>query len=461
MAKKLNWSYSPYRPYLFESGDIYISRIVPTENSIHFEWLELGEPCTVSIGVRDSGKYTEERGITSSEYTKTDLRAETEYEFFVTGEQSGKKSRVRLARTGRSVGTVVNYLHPEDPVYAFSGHALCSPSLVRHPDGYLLASMDVFKGKYPQNLSLIFRSDDNGESWHYVSELFPCFWGKLFIHKGDLYMLSCSTEYGDLLIGRSTDGGKTFPEPTVLMRGSCSHTAPGIHKNPQPVIIHKGRIWNTLEWGAWSAGYHAPMVMSADENADLLDPTSWTFTEPVRYNSNWAGVAKGPSTGNIEGSLVVSPDGKFYNIMRYDTSKTVPSHGLVLAYEVNTDDPSAPLNYSHAIKLDGNLSKFMIKQDPESGNYYTLLTRITNENNLIARNLLSLMRSSDLEHWELVADILDHRNEPASEVGFQYVDFIIEDKDIIFLCRTAINKAANFHDANYSTFHRIKDFRSL
>lgn len=32
--------------------------------------------------------------------------------------------------------------------------------------------------------------------------------------------------------------------------------------------------------------------------------------------------------------------------------------------------------------------------------------------------------------------------------------------DMIFLCRTAHNGAATFHDSNYSTFHRIPDFRT-
>ena len=34
------WSYAPYRPFLWEVGDIYICRIVPSVNSIHIEWLE-------------------------------------------------------------------------------------------------------------------------------------------------------------------------------------------------------------------------------------------------------------------------------------------------------------------------------------------------------------------------------------------------------------------------------------
>ncbi len=129
-----------------------------------------------------------------------------------------KKSRVRLARTGDAVGVVVKYLHPDDTAYSFSGRYLCSPSPVRHPDGFLLGSMDLFAGEHPQNPTLIFRSDDDGESWHYVSELMPCFRGKMFIHRGELYMPACSTEYGDLLIGKSLDGGKTFCAPTTWTR---------------------------------------------------------------------------------------------------------------------------------------------------------------------------------------------------------------------------------------------------
>ena len=71
------------------------------------------------------------------------------------------------------------------------------------------------------------------------------------------------------------------------------------------------------------------------------------------------------------------------------------------------------------------------------------------------------MESSDLNKWNIVCDLLDFRDADKNKIGFQYVDFEIENDDIIYLCRTAINNAHNFHDANYSTFHRIKNFRSL
>ena len=71
------------------------------------------------------------------------------------------------------------------------------------------------------------------------------------------------------------------------------------------------------------------------------------------------------------------------------------------------------------------------------------------------------MRSSDLEHWELEKDIYDRRDCSPKEVGFQYVDFVIEGDDILFHCRTALNGAHNFHDANYANFDRIRTFRTL
>jgi hypothetical protein len=352
-------------------------------------------------------------------------------------------------------------LHPDDEVYAFSGRYLCSPSIVKHPDGYLLASMDLYASASPQNLTLIFRSDDGGETWHYVSELFPCFWGKLFVHRGVLYMLSCSTEYGDLLIGRSDDGGKTFGVPTVLLRGACKCDRAGVHKNPQPPISFAGRVWVTMEWGAWALGTHAAMVGSFSEDADPLDAASWLFSDPTPYDPNWEGVAKGRSAGNIEGTLAVLPDGKLYNIMRYDMGRTEARFGLVLAYRVNTEDPEAPLAYDRAIALPGNHSKFMIRQDPQSGRYYTIISRLTSHETRYARNLLSLMVSDDAEHWQLVCDLIDRRNDDKQYVGFQYVDFDFDGDDLLFLCRTALNGAFNYHDANYSTFHRVKNFRTL
>ena len=452
------WSYAPYKPLLRNVGDIYICRVVPFSDSIHFEWLDIdSSEYSVYYRKRDNGDFISAGKTQKCEFDIMHLDTDTDYEFYVEANQL--KSLVRLARTGESVGTVVNYLHPDDTAYSFSGRYLCSPSLVRHPDGFLLASMDLFAGGHPQNLTLIFRSDDDGETWHYVSELMPCFWGKMFIHKGELYMLSCSTEYGDLLIGKSVDGGKTFSAPVCLLRGSNGKNGnDGIHKNPQNLFVHNGRIYNTLEWGTWANKEycHAAMVMSCDMNDDLLVPENWSFTSPRKFDPNFApDVSHLPyCTMTIEGTLVVDPRNRLLNVMRFGGDR------CVLAYEVNTQDHEAELSYSHCIPFPANLSKFMIKYDAVSKKYYSIASRL-HESIKTNRDLLSLMASNDLENWYVVSDLLDFSNQNPDKIGFQYVDFEIEGEDIIFLCRTSINNAHDYHDANYSTFHRIENFREI
>ncbi len=452
MKAHKNWSYSPYKPPFFEVGDIYICRVVPYENALHFEWLNQDNLNDFEIFYRK--KYTDNfilAGKTDlNEYTIKNLEYDCDYEFYVTS--GNLKSRIRLARCGEGFNTTVNYLHPDDEAYEFSGRYLCSPSLIRHPEGYLLASMDVYGHHTPQNLTLIFRSDDEGTTWHYVSELFPCFWGKMFIYQNELYMLSVNTEYGDLLIGKSTDGGKTFGEPTVLLRGSNGKNGEcGWHKNPQPVVKFGGRLWNTLEYGSWDRGYHAPMVMSAKIGSNLLDADNWLFSEPVKFNYDWDISAKGTTTGNIEGSLIAKND-KLYNIMRFDMSTMEPNYGYVIAYNVDTENPENPLRFDRAVEFPANHSKFIIKYNPNDKKYYSIASRITDSSQSYARNLLSLMVSEDLINWSVAKDIVDKRDEDKGKIGFQYVDFIIENNKILYLTRVGINGARSNHDSNYSSF---------
>ena len=463
MKGQSTWSYRPFRPILWDVGAPYICRIVPSPCGIHVEWLpENVERYDVFIRKIGEGEFAPCGGTSDCFFDIRNLECGIDYEFYVTSGE--KKSRTRLARCGSVEGSVVNYLHPLDGAYAFSGQYLASPSLLMHPDGYLLASMDVYLAYGGQNLSFIFRSDDGGENWYYVNDIMPSFWGKLFLHRGDVYMLTCSTEYGDLLIGKSTDGGKSFSPPVTLLRGLGGKGPKGgikktlgVHKNPQNIVQYRGRIYETLEWGSWHNDeyYHAAMVMSCDENDDLLCPESWHFTEPLKYDPTWEGTAPDGVKGCIEGTLCIAPDGDLYTLMRYQTEQK-----KILAFRVQTEGPDLPLVYSHAIDFPGNLSKFMVKYDERTKRYYSIICRRIDQP-VTRRNLLSLVASEDLRNWSLVTDLLDYRNASIEEVGFQYVDFEFDGEDLIYLCRTSLNGANTYHNSNYSTFHRLSDFRSL
>lgn len=453
------WSYAPYKPFLSDEYDIYICRIALGEDFIHFEWIGVNQECDVFYCKTDDETFTFYKTVSDNNCTISELETEVDYEFYV--KSGNKESRPRLARTGKIVGTVINYLHPDDNAYDFSGKYLCSPSLIRHPKGFLLASMDLYAGGAPQNLTLIFRSDDNGETWHYVNELMPCFWGGLFIHNNDIYMLAVSTEYGDLLIGKSTDEGKTFSAPVALLRGSNGKKGQcGVHKNPQNIIIHNGRIWTSLEWGSWENKEfgHAALVMSCNVDDDLLVPENWAFSQPLKFDyftPELRELEKDAPVMTIEGTLAISPENELLNIMRFS------KRNYAIQYKVDTKNPEKALTYHSLMRFEANFSKFTIKYDEISKKYYSVATRLYGDCSGNARNLMSLMSSKDLKTWEVVCDVLDYRDSDIEKIGFQYASFLFDNDDLIFQCRTAFNNAHSFHDSNYSTFHRIKNFRNI
>lgn len=136
-----------------------------------------------------------------------------------------------------------------------------------------------------------------------------------------------------------------------------------------------------------------------------------------------------------------------------------PGHAIV--YEANPEAPEEILKYSKCIKFDGHASKFMIRYDAFTKEYFTLANYIYDYDKILARNVLSLMVSDDLDNWEVVKHVVDMRDASWEKVACQYPFFDFDKDDIIYLCRTAINNANSYHNSNYITFHRLENFRSL
>ncbi|XID91551.1 sialidase family protein [Paenibacillaceae bacterium WGS1546] len=456
-----DWSYRPYRPYdQYDKRFLpYICRVAPDEKKIELEWFDEGDRGAHLLYWRKfrTNDPFEVKELNGSVYTIEPLEPECDYEFYVARASGSGASEVRLARTGQPIGTVVNYLHPEDEIYAFSGRSLCSPSLVKLPSGALLASMDVFAGKAPQNLTLIFRSDDGGRSWRYVTELMPCFWGKLFVHRGELYMLANSTEYGDLLIGRSADEGLTWTSPVTIMTGAGSWMGRGPHKAPMQVVELDNRLYTGIDYGSWSSGGHSNALLSIDADADLMDAGNWQCTGFLPYDPAWEDAAPGATVGGgLEGNAVVGPDGDIYNVLRYQ----MKGYGKALVLKGNKDRPEESLQFHGFADFNGGSNcKFELLYDEPSGLYWAIANEVVDERTPHQRNVLSLSVSKDLQSFRMVKRMLDYRHENPDDVGFQYVSMLIDGEDLLYLCRTAINKAKNMHDANYSTFHRIERFR--
>lgn len=359
-------------------------------------------------------------------------------------------------------GTLVSYSPSASNKY------VGSPGLARLPDGTLVASHDEFGSGSTMNSSAVtrvFRSTDNGLTWTPASVVNGAFWSSLFVQRGALYLMGVNRQYGDAVIRRSTDGGLTWTTPgsaaTGLLAGGGQY-----HCAPMPVIEHDGRLWRAMERrdpaSGWAANFRAGM-MSAPADADLLDASQWTFSNLLPRRTDWLG---GKFVGWLEGNAVVDPAGKLVNLLRVDH----PDHPEKAALlEVSADGQNITFNPATGfVDLPGGAKKFAIRHDPVSGRYWSLANRVpadfqVGRHPASTRNTLSLISSANLREWSDHGTVISHPD-PTSH-GFQYVEWIFDGEDLIATSRSAFidtaGGAANFHDANHLTFHRIRNFRDF
>jgi hypothetical protein len=366
------------------------------------------------------------------------------------------------AQTEKVPGIVVNHIPASTGIY------IGSPSICILPNGDYVASHDHFgpnSTEHTRALTSVYKSTNKGRSWEKISEINGQFWSNLFVHNRFLYIMGTWKHHGNFIIRRSSDGGVTWSEPSTKQSGLLLEGE--YHTAPMPVIIHNGRIWRAIENAgstttAWGIRYSA-MVISAPVNSDLLDASSWKSTNFLSYDSTYL---DGQFGGWLEGNIVLTPDGRLVDILRVATSEK----GRDMAAIVNISEDGSGASFDPStgfIDFAGGARKFSIRYDKKTRRYWTISNMITDEfSDLPAgsvRNTLVIKSSADLINWSIHKILLQYPD--VKKHGFQYVDWQFDGRDIIFLSRTAYDDpyggANNYHDANYLTFHRIKNYASL
>jgi hypothetical protein len=337
-----------------------------------------------------------------------------------------------------------------------------SPGIAILPDGSYVASHDHFGPGSTWNRTFVYASKDRGATWSRLTELTGQWWSSLFVHRGALYLLGTTTEYGHLVIRRSTDGGKTWTTPTHKGSGLLRDDGK-FHCAPVPMLVHKGRLWRGFEDLSlpvkWGRSFRA-FMMSAPLEADLLNADSWTYTNALPSDEKWLGGCG----GWLEGNAVATPDGHVVDILRVDTPGWPEKAAIV---RISDDGKTASFDpTTDFVDFPGGSKKFTIRFDPISKRYWTLANFVPDAfrkgKPARVRNTLELMSSPDLKQWDMRLIVLYHSD--SGTHGFQYVDWLFEGDDIIAAVRTAFDEPAgqahNQHDANYLTFHRIEAFRT-
>jgi len=348
-----------------------------------------------------------------------------------------------------------------------TGLYIGSPSIAILPDGTYVASHDFFgpnSNEFKSATTHLFKSWDRGLTWRQIARIEPAFWSNLFVHDGVLYLLGVTHHHGLLVIRRSDDGGFTWTEPRDATSGLL--TASGhYHTGPMPMLVHGGRIWRAMEdageGGNWGERYN-PMMISAPVDSDLLRRDSWTLGRPLIQERSWLGRKFG---GWLEGNAVVSPSGDIVDLLR------VAYPAGEKAALVTLDKDGTTLKFSPErdfVDMPGGATKFTVRRDVTGEGYWTLANMVPPrheclDNASLVRNTLALLHSTNLRNWELRCVVLYHPD-PVRH-GFQYVDWLFDGPDIVAVSRTGhddgFGGAKKAHDANFLTFHRLADFRSL
>jgi len=348
------------------------------------------------------------------------------------------------------------------------------PGLVRLSDGALLAVVPVVpreewsnERRQTQSMVHILKSADGGKTWQALADL-PFYSAAPWTHRGSLYLFANkagppTARNEDLLILRSSDGGKTWSEPVTLFRGNYwnCHTA---------MVQRDDRIYWAIDDLALGSK-RGPRLVVGDLSGDVLDPKSWRISEPVKFpgapeamfDSKFAKQSDQylePNVIEVNGRLRVLSTVK---IKRQTTSN------VCAVLDASDDGTKLDLKFTRYNSMPGGNLKFCVLWDETSKLFWATSNLPANSENTINvkqdnfrgsagdRRFLMLHYSLDALNWFPAGCIAAA---PKLSQSFMYARPVIEGDDLAIICRSSVN-APNQHDADYATFHRVRDFRKL
>ena len=349
-----------------------------------------------------------------------------------------------------------------------------SPAVVQVPntDTYL-SSHDFFFNTLDVTVQVFKSSRSQGVGeWVYAGNVSGMYWANLFSHGPYIYMMGVSAGDDDnnrsIAITRTKTLGETWEAPSILFPAKSRHGT-FYHCAPTPTILGSdGRFYRAYEV---HEGYVGALIIftrnPVNDTTNLMDPLSWQMSSIETFSSDMVPTDWDQQTnwGWQEGNAV-EMDGNVYDILRIDgqTKKTNNKAALL-----KLDPQTNILKFQEMINFPSTDSKFTIRRDQKSGDFFTLSNNVTAEaislGTVYARNNLILARSKDLLHWHVCKTLLrdDSGFDPldsARFTGFNYVDWIFSGEDILYAIRSGYRGSNTFHNANRLTVKREYGFRN-
>jgi len=339
-----------------------------------------------------------------------------------------------------------------------------SPAILELEDGSMLVSHDT-AGRG----TTLWRSGDGGETWEQIWYTEYMVYAGLFENKGSVYLMGVRRGTGEPAVPaiyRSDDGGYTWTEPKDnktgwLLEDDGTCLIQPAHTAPVPVVKHNGRIYRAIDTSGSGWKQFSVFMISADEDADLLDRKSWTITNPVKLSDYYNVLPDDfqyTDAGMCEANAVLGPDGQMYVMARFNSA---PEIDYAAVCKLKDD---ATLEFDRIIKFPGGMTKFVVRYDESTGKWFSLVNPNHQQDYVLQRLVLSLAVSDDMYNWEvketlLVPDWLENWERMTERNAFQYVDWYFKGDDIVYVVREANQGAANYHNGNYTTVYTLKDYK--
>lgn len=366
--------------------------------------------------------------------------------------------------------------HNPNPEYYVEG-----PGLTRLDDGTLIAVVPVVprnewskERRVEHSVTHLLGSADGGKTWQPRSNL-PYYSAAPWVHGGALYLFANKggTKFrnDDLLLLRSADGGRTWSEPVTLFTGHFWNCHTGMAVRDQRFY------WavDDLSLG----GKRGPRAVVVDLSADLMDPKSWRMSEPVPFPGVPDAITNPrithssqylePNVLNVRGNL---------RILATVKPKRQSTAGLCAVLDLDDDGAKLDLRFRQFHPMPGGQLKFCVLWDETSQMFWATANLVVDSQGVFDwwaagekrgnfayasglggndRRFLMLLYGVDGLNW-LQAGCVAQAGKISQ--SFMYARPVIDGADLAIIARSSVN-APNQHDADYATFHRVRDFRKL
>ncbi len=333
---------------------------------------------------------------------------------------------------------------------------VANPNLLIRPNGDYLASISGASGA-----TGVWKSTDRGVTWTYLASNLSVNRTSIFEHQGAIYLIGWNTSGGGTRIYKSADNGISWTS-SVFAGGGGGDA-------PSHVDVVNGRIWKAAT--VTSPFGTAPGLMSAPVNADLMVESNWSYSAP---GATWGAklgtytLANGQKATVIdepEGTLLTTKEGRVVNATKSDIYRPadgITANGIAMISADRGDVNKTAIDPDYAgPRLPGSGSKYTVRYDPVSDQYWALTSGGTNRGQL---NLYSAGAAGGrIGDFRFRGRILEGHS--TSYHGFNYPFLLFDGADIVFTLRTGWDHSRGtsdrWHDADLFTFHRIPNFRNL